>query len=347
MAERPSLCISCPWGRMTFERFVSAFYHAVESMKGSAKHRWCTAGFVIPLEIMAFECISKLKKELRQTVEGFEHYCPRMCKRQYSGISMKGWPVEELYDCLGSDKEIESILEIEHKAEEEILRRMVEPEEGIGGLDVIQDSWNMHLEANKKICWKELYDMDVASRSKKPVSIQVEDLDPEKNPALLKFLKTFEDRLKLELSGEFATTEYIKRKNRKLRSRVTLLRSKVRFLRSEVKNLRDRYEGVHYENDDDYVWEGTTGYGITPLETEPEETVKEKEPEEAMKEKEPEETMKEKEPEKEKDAEETENEREAEETENEREPEETMKEKELEKPEEEEKENETEKPEEE
>ncbi|KFK34789.1 hypothetical protein AALP_AA5G193600 [Arabis alpina] len=303
MAEKPKRCKSFPWGRLTFENFVGTFYEAVKKMQGSAKVKWSCPGFIIPLEILPYECIPKLKMLCRDSVEGCEDTCPRMCKRMFKTSDRKGWSLEELYELVGSNKDIDSILVTENREEEETSRIILEQEEGIGGLDVIQDTWNVHLEANKKICWKELYDMDVASRS--PIQKQaekalpVQDLDAEKNPALVQFLKKFENRLRQELSGEFATKEEFKMKNKMLRRKVRLLTSKVRVLKSEVKSLRDCHEGAEYDYDYEYERDSNAGFGKQQLEKEPEGTVSAKEPEQTEKEKEPEEAEKESEEEKE------------------------------------------------
>ncbi|KFK23352.1 hypothetical protein AALP_AAs43157U000100, partial [Arabis alpina] len=247
MAENPDLCITFPWGRLTFENTVKVLYHGLELMNGSAKKSFCAPAFAIPLEILAFEAIPILKKSCRVVVDKLIPTCPRMCKTKFSLYGKKGWSMKELYGKLGDTQDIESILVTEYEEEEELLSHIFYPT--YDGFDIMLDGWINHLEAKKKICWKELFDVDVASRnSNKQGTLPVEKLDPKKNPALLQYLKTFEDSLRQEFREEYATKEELKKKNKKLRTRVKLLRGKVRFLRSEVKSLRSYdYGGYGYE----------------------------------------------------------------------------------------------------
>ena len=55
-------------------------------------------------QILAFECIPALKARLREGVEGCMSKCPRMCKKRFQSNSMKGYPLEDLYDTLGEIK---------------------------------------------------------------------------------------------------------------------------------------------------------------------------------------------------------------------------------------------------
>ncbi|KFK23351.1 hypothetical protein AALP_AAs43157U000100, partial [Arabis alpina] len=212
-----------------------------------AKKSFCAPAFAIPLEILAFEAIPILKKSCRVVVDKLIPTCPRMCKTKFSLYGKKGWSMKELYGKLGDTQDIESILVTEYEEEEELLSHIFYPT--YDGFDIMLDGWINHLEAKKKICWKELFDVDVASRnSNKQGTLPVEKLDPKKNPALLQYLKTFEDSLRQEFREEYATKEELKKKNKKLRTRVKLLRGKVRFLRSEVKSLRSYdYGGYGYE----------------------------------------------------------------------------------------------------
>jgi len=55
-------------------------------------------------QILAFECIPALKARFREGVEGCMSKCPRMCKKRFQSNSMKGYPLEDLYDTLGEIK---------------------------------------------------------------------------------------------------------------------------------------------------------------------------------------------------------------------------------------------------
>ncbi|KFK29349.1 hypothetical protein AALP_AA7G122300 [Arabis alpina] len=213
-------------------------------MKGVANGAWTIAGFVYPLQILAFECIPKLKDTFRIEIEGRDAACPRMCKTMFAHCNMKGWPLEELYEKLGSPEEIQSILETDFQIEEILLERILDNGPCFEDHDMIQDGWNEHLEAEKKICWKDLYDADVAAQASILIekTVPVTDLDPEKNPALLQFITNLEDRMKKEMAVEFEKVnievEDLKKKNNKLRMKARVQRTKVRVLRAEVKTLK-------------------------------------------------------------------------------------------------------------
>lgn len=70
--------------------------------------------------------------------------------------------------------------------EEYILARIIDDESDHEAVDIILDSWNEHLSV-KTIWWKDMYDLDVASRvfHGKTKEQQEETVEPEKNPGLL------------------------------------------------------------------------------------------------------------------------------------------------------------------
>lgn len=76
MAEDPQLCMSYPWGRMTYESTVTDIYYTVASMHGSPKKKFCFPGFCIPLEVsnLSSDCsFSKLPSS--SGTNEYNHLC--------------------------------------------------------------------------------------------------------------------------------------------------------------------------------------------------------------------------------------------------------------------------------
>ncbi|XP_019093396.1 PREDICTED: uncharacterized protein At3g43530-like [Camelina sativa] len=156
-------CETFPWGRYTFDESITNISRLMDSFKGRVKSTWCFPGFLTPLEILACECIPDLKSKFRVDVVGAEPGCPRMCKQKWRYSHMKGFPIEDVNDALGSTTEIHSILEPE-LSEVPLMARITENEE-IQSSDPITESWEHRLcVERKKICWKELYNLDVSAR---------------------------------------------------------------------------------------------------------------------------------------------------------------------------------------
>ena len=60
--------------------------------------------FCFDNQILTFECIPALKARFREGVDGCMRKYPRMCKKRFQSNSMKGYPLEDLYDKLGEIK---------------------------------------------------------------------------------------------------------------------------------------------------------------------------------------------------------------------------------------------------
>ena len=54
--------------------------------------------------MLAFECIPSLNAQFRKHEDGCMSDCPRMCKWWFVSNSMKGFPLEDLYNALGNTK---------------------------------------------------------------------------------------------------------------------------------------------------------------------------------------------------------------------------------------------------
>lgn len=156
------VCRNFPWGRLTFEDAIKEIKHVMERLKGEVHYATGFNGFIIPLEVLAFECIPKLGKKFRISSDGASGDCPRMCKSRFTKSSMKGYPLEDIYDAFGKTKTINSVL-VPTVDEETLLARIIDPEPEYHREDSTSDRWNYWLNVKqKKIWWKELYESDVA-----------------------------------------------------------------------------------------------------------------------------------------------------------------------------------------
>ncbi|CAE6199453.1 unnamed protein product [Arabidopsis arenosa] len=117
-----------PWGRLTFEDTISEIDRLMKKrLNGKVKVDHLFAGFIVPLEVLAFECIPKLSKQFQ---EG----------------------------------DIISILQ-PSAVEEGLLLEIMERAEPEDSLDPIADAWTERLDVQqKKICWEDLHKVDVYYR---------------------------------------------------------------------------------------------------------------------------------------------------------------------------------------
>ncbi|XP_019084343.1 PREDICTED: uncharacterized protein At3g43530-like [Camelina sativa] len=153
-----------PWGRMTFEDNIKTIYQEMEHCKGKVLDQMLFPGFIIPLEVLAFECIPQLSREYQEVVIGARDGCPLMCKKKLKDSLMKGYPLEEINEKLGTNKDIISILE-PLEEQQDLLHRIMEQHEDDDFMDPIADEWNKRLDVEKKeIWWENLYKLDIASR---------------------------------------------------------------------------------------------------------------------------------------------------------------------------------------
>ncbi|KAF8114427.1 hypothetical protein N665_0037s0004 [Sinapis alba] len=98
------VCRTFPWGRLTFEDAIKEIKHVMELLKGEVHDACGFPGFVIPLEVLAFQCIPKLGKTFRLSSDSPCEDCPRMCKSRFTKSSMRGYPLEDIYAALGKTK---------------------------------------------------------------------------------------------------------------------------------------------------------------------------------------------------------------------------------------------------
>ncbi|XP_048622874.1 uncharacterized protein At3g43530-like [Brassica napus] len=135
------VCKIFPWGRLTFEDALRSITRVMKHLKGKPKNNVNFLGFIIPLEILAFECIPAPKARFTEGVDGCMSKCLRMCKKRFQSNSMKGYPLADLYDTLGEIKVIDSVL-VPTVDEEPLMVRIMdreldyENEEGVNVADV-------------------------------------------------------------------------------------------------------------------------------------------------------------------------------------------------------------------
>lgn len=58
----------------------------------------------LDVQIMAYECIPELGRKFRVDVPLARKDCPRMCKRKFKKECMKGFPLDDINEALGSTK---------------------------------------------------------------------------------------------------------------------------------------------------------------------------------------------------------------------------------------------------
>ncbi|CAE5962374.1 unnamed protein product [Arabidopsis arenosa] len=124
-------CETYPWGRYSFSECMKGIRNMMKNLNGSVKPKAqpSFSGFIVPLEILAYEAIPHL---------GLKYRVP----------------------------DIDSIL-VPDQYEKSLLAGIIEDnvDDGLGEIDIIVDSWRERLvEKKKKIWWEGMYQLDQASR---------------------------------------------------------------------------------------------------------------------------------------------------------------------------------------
>ncbi|XP_048617174.1 uncharacterized protein At3g43530-like [Brassica napus] len=168
-------CNKFPWGRYTFDDCMKEIFHLRDHFaKGLPENnmQWTFPGFVIPLEILAFECIPVLRESFRDPDPNCLPDCPRMCKWKYKRTGTTGFALEEIYKALGNTKVISSTLkpqgdelDLLYEIMDEGSVEDVELQDDSDKADIAVDGWNRILiEPEGKIFWEDLFEMDVRTR---------------------------------------------------------------------------------------------------------------------------------------------------------------------------------------
>ncbi|XP_048615810.1 uncharacterized protein At3g43530-like [Brassica napus] len=199
------------------------------------------------VEILAFECIPALKARFREGVEGCMSKCPRMCKKRFQSNSMKGYPLEDLYDTLGEIKVIESVL-VPTVDEEPLMARLMDEEPDYENEEGVSNLWSTWLTVKEKpIFWQELYELDVAAREfpQKKDKRKVHEEASSSNTSLEDVLKGFEARLMTSLSEVNGNVEKMNKRLGKIERCQVVLKKRCKRMKAMEKKL-EKIEDCQY-----------------------------------------------------------------------------------------------------
>ncbi|XP_019059499.1 PREDICTED: uncharacterized protein LOC109117170 [Tarenaya hassleriana] len=162
-------CEQFPWGTFTFKS-VHGFILNYLNKHRKPVNQWNLPGFIIPLTMLPFECIPKLRSggwyNIVRPEGNVTETCPRMCKRCF--IPKKKYGIKQGLTRIGRTQDIASILFPEH-GEASLLDGL----EIKDNFDEVVDSWIAHLiEDPKSVKWKDILEADVKSRVEVPMMLQ-------------------------------------------------------------------------------------------------------------------------------------------------------------------------------
>ncbi|KAF8088743.1 hypothetical protein N665_0531s0016 [Sinapis alba] len=101
MANNMEVYKTFSWGRLMFDDVIRSINHMMKNLKGKAKKNVNFPEFILPLEMLAFECIPTLNAQFREHVDGCMSKYLRMCKWRFQSNNMKSFLLNDLYDALG------------------------------------------------------------------------------------------------------------------------------------------------------------------------------------------------------------------------------------------------------
>ncbi|KAG7572657.1 hypothetical protein ISN44_As09g010140 [Arabidopsis suecica] len=157
------LCETFPWGRYAFDQNLKDIFYIMEKCEGVVGPQKVFPSFVMPLELLAFESIPVLKNTFCVDVGSADPNCPRMCKTKFKPSTMKGFPMSDVYDKLGTTKSILT----PSPAEEQLLKSIMDVERGWNDKDdVVADGWHKRLvDEERSIFFEEKFNEDVGNRT--------------------------------------------------------------------------------------------------------------------------------------------------------------------------------------
>ncbi|KAL0696098.1 hypothetical protein Bca4012_063278 [Brassica carinata] len=255
IVEDLDVCRTFPWGCLTFEDAIKEIKHVMELLKGEVHQACGFPGFIISLEVLAFECIPKLGGNFRISSDSACKDCPRMCKSRFTKSSMKGYPLEDIYSALGNTKVINSVL-VPTVDEEPLLARIIDPEPEYDREGTTSDSWNYWQNVEqKKIWWKELYESDVAARvfPKKNDNEKVTIVEgSSSNSGLESSLKGLEERIVKAMGEGFCELKLtVETKLDAMYLRMGELEKNQRLLKRRAKKIEDRLTSIESKGNQD------------------------------------------------------------------------------------------------
>ncbi|CAN7047890.1 unnamed protein product [Brassica rapa subsp. trilocularis] len=186
---------------------------------------------------------------------------------------MKGYPLEDIYAALGHTKVINSVL-VPTVGEEIMLARIIDEEREYHCEGSTSDTWNHWLNVKqKKIFWKELYDLDVAARvfKKKKDKEKVTFLEDSSSKSGLESLKALEEKILGAMSEGFSGLKsVVEAKLGDMDVRMSKFEKNQRQLRRRAKKIEEKLTSIesnkneerNYGEDMDFGWEDRD-YGRT------------------------------------------------------------------------------------
>ncbi|XP_048616199.1 DNA ligase 1-like [Brassica napus] len=189
-----------------------------------------------------------------------------MCKSRFTKSSMKGYPLEDIYAALGHTKVINSVL-VPTVGEEIMLARIIDEEREYHCEGSTSDTWNHWLNVKqKKIFWKELYDLDVAARvfKKKKDKEKVTFLEDSSSKSGLESLKALEEKILGAMSEGFSGLKsVVEAKLGDMDVRMSKFEKNQRQLRRRAKKIEEKLTSIesnkneerNYGEDMDFGWD--------------------------------------------------------------------------------------------
>ncbi|XP_048596318.1 uncharacterized protein At3g43530-like [Brassica napus] len=226
MMDDLDACRSFPWGCLTFEDAIKEIKHMMNHLKGEVKE--C---FIIPLEVLAFECILDLEKTFRIYSDDASEDCPRMYTSRFTKSSVRGYPLEDIYAAVGDTKVINSVL-VPTIGEQIMLARIIDEER----------------EYDRQGSPK-LYELDQAARGVLPKKKDKEKVTfaegSSSNSSLDSRLQGMEERI-LEFMGEGFVGLHVtmETKLESLGSRMSDIKKNQRLLRRRTKKIEDMLTSI-------------------------------------------------------------------------------------------------------
>ncbi|XP_048592801.1 golgin subfamily A member 6-like protein 22 [Brassica napus] len=189
-----------------------------------------------------------------------------MCKSRFTKSSMKGYPLEDIYAALGHTKVINSVL-VPTVGEEIMLARIIDEEREYHCEGSTSDTWNHWLNVKqKKIFWKELYDLDVAARvfKKKKDKEKVTFLEDSSSKSGLESLKALEEKILGAMSEGFSGLKsVVEAKLGDMDVRMSKFEKNQRQLKRRAKKIEEKLTSIesnkneerNYGEDMDFGWD--------------------------------------------------------------------------------------------
>ncbi|CAF2110065.1 unnamed protein product [Brassica napus] len=171
---------------------------------------------------------------------------------------MKGYPLEDIYAALGHTKVINSVL-VPTVGEEIMLARIIDEEREYHCEGSTIDTWNHWLNVKqKKIFWKELYDLDVAARvfKKKKDKEKVTFLEDSSSKSGLESLKALEEKILGAMSEGFSGLKsVVEAKLGDMDVRMSKFEKNQRQLRRRAKKIEEKLTSIESNKNEERNYE--------------------------------------------------------------------------------------------